>query len=308
MNHPPEVQVDDFGVWCLELDYSVVSHGGSLSAVVGHNGPGHASGWGTSLAQYLDRLLRCTSLSFRPIFIGFDTKSWSRKWSRFWAPPVDAFYSREQKLAVGLATLREVCGARALVLADYLAQNEYRWPSPIELAGKIVFYEPNLRSEDGQALGMRGTWANRQVSPKDVARAVDEGQPFHRRASKSHEGFRALRLDQYQADWTFSYGVPPNPIVVDPRAPTSTLVTDAEGKRWRSGSERSHYERVGEQGTFRFPYRTLAAAVERAEGITPLTLGKPDPRRAGHGWTVLIRDEASSIEVESTVNLEIVRG
>lgn len=49
---------------------------------------------------------------------------------------------------------------------------------------------------------------------------------------------------------------------------------------------------VHEQGTDRFPYKTLRAAVTRAQGIIdPNTHQDPERNklRSGYGWTVLMR-------------------
>ena len=151
---------------------------------------------------------------------------------------------------------------------------------------------------------MKGTWAGRFVRPLEVEYTIETGVPILPRAWACEGGTRIPRLDQYQADWTFDYGVPPNPIVVDADAPEWTRVDDAEGGRWRFAEERSHGQVVGRHGTWRFPYRTLEEAVERARGITPITNGEPDPRRAGVGWTVLLRPSAHH-EAERAVELPL---
>jgi hypothetical protein len=144
------------------------------------------------------------------------------------------------------------------------------------------------------------------VSPWQVEKAIAEGIALERNATSDAYGFRALRLDQYQADWTFEYGVPPNPIVVDPEAPEWSIVDDAEGMVWRCGSEVSHGEIVAEHGTFRFPYRSVAGALKRAKGITSATQGQSDARRAGAGWAILIRPgyyDEEPLELDFPVNL-----
>jgi hypothetical protein len=103
-----------------------------------------------------------------------------------------------------------------------------------------------------------------------------------------------FRLDQYQADWTFNYAVPPNPLVVDLRSESPRRVSDAEGDNWFCGdpfdplSERGQFQVIQQpHGTYDFPYKVVQDAVDRAKGITP---GRgPDNRRSGMGWTILIR-------------------
>lgn len=284
MNHPPEKQIDDFGAWHLELDFSIVDEGGKLAAVVGHDRPGDDTCWGYYLADFVERIRRARALEYRPVFVCLEVEKWRRSWRRPWRRPADSAFGYDEKLALGLSTFREVCGSDFVLLEDLLVERNLAWPSILDLAGKIVFHEPNKLSADGRSVGMRGTWAGRCTSAAEVERSIADG-------------FRAFRLDQYQADWTFDYGVPPNPIVVDPEAPAETVVDDSEGEQWRCGAETSHGQVVGQHGTYRFPYRTLAQAIERARGVTSATGGVRDPRRAGHGWTVLLRpghyDEAA---------------
>src|SRR5262249_55111118 len=90
------------------------------------------------------------------------------------------------------------------------------------------------------------------------------------------------------ADWTFEYGVPPNPLVVDGSAQPPWTVLDSVGDDWDcDNGDVWRGQVVHEQGTFRFPYKTVRGAVTRAEGTTPNAF--KDSRRAGYGWTVLIR-------------------
>jgi hypothetical protein len=289
MNHSPAKQIDDFGVWALELDYSLQHDEGGPVAVVGHDRGGAPSGWGYTLKDYIKQVLATKSIAYRPVFLGLEVKRWKRSVFRPWRRKEDWEFTWQEKWEAGLAVLREVRGERFVILEDWLREHDYQWPHPLDLAGKLVLYEPGKRDGSGRLVGMQGTWASHVVTAGEVERAIETGAPFERGAWPCEGGARVLRLDQYQADWTFDYGVPPNPIVVDATAPESTLVDDAEGRRWRQGAESSHGQRVGRHGTWRFPYRSLAEAVERARGATSLTGGHPDPRRAGAGWTVLLR-------------------
>jgi hypothetical protein len=242
-------------------------------------------------------MLRARALQFRPVFVYLEVKRWKRPWVRLWQAAADQRFGFREKWEVGLDALRRTCSGR-LVLLDHWILEHGRWPYPLELAGKVVLYEPNLRSPDGSLLGLKGTHAARCVTPELVESAIATGLPLERNGATCEGGARALRLNQYQADWTFAYGVPPNPLVVDPQAPHSTRVDDAQGKRWRCGCEISHGECVGEQGTYRFPFTSLEKALERARGITSATNGLSDPRRAGQGWTVLIRGSSSESVLE----------
>jgi hypothetical protein len=291
MNHPPDQQIDDFGVWSLELDFSLEPRHGAPIPVVGHDRPGHGACWANDLVDYLQIVFRARALQFRPVFICLDVKDWKRSLLQPWRAPVDSGFAVEDKWQAGLQAMRTACSDRLVILEDWLAENG-RWPLPLELAGKVVLYEPNKRSDAGEPVGLRGTHASHCVTPQLVEAAIETGKPLEKDGAACEGGARALRIDQYQADWTFAYGVPPNPLVVDAEALTTTLVHDAEGKRWRCDGDVSHGQRVAEQGTFRFPYRTLEQAVQRARGVTTATHGRPDERRAGRGWTVLLKSGA----------------
>jgi hypothetical protein len=307
MNHPPEKQIDDFGVWHLELDFSLVREKGGPVAVVGHDRPGEAACWGYYLADFVHRISAARSLAFRPVFVCLDVKAWKRCLLTPWRQPPDAGYSFDEKWQCGVAALAEASGERFLNLEAFLKQRDYVWPTMDELTGKIVLYQPNKRTQDGRLVGLSGTHADHCVERWQVERAIASGRPFERNQTLPSESYRALRLDQYQADWTFEYGVPPNPIIVDAQAAPTTRVDDAEGQRWRCGHEVSHGELVGEHGTYRFPYRSLERAIERARGITALTGSKADPRRAGYGWTVLVHGtKSSSSETSIDIPLSVI--
>lgn len=297
MNHPPDRQIDDFGVWSLELDYSLEHYRGGPTPVVGHGGPGDRSCWGHLLSEHIDLILQARALQYRPVFVYLEVKRWRRRRRRPRHEPDDRRFGFREKWEAGLDVFRRACSDR-LVLLDRWIVEHGRWPYPLELAGKVVLYEPNLRAADSGLIGLRGTHASRCVTPERVETAIETGLALERSGSFCKGGARALRLDQYQADWTFAYGVPPNPLVVDPKAATSTVVDDAQGKRWRCGGEVSHGEHVSEQGTYRFPFTSLEKAIERARGITASTHGQPDPRRAGYGWTVLLKGDDAQAHIE----------
>ena len=305
VNHPPDQQIDDFGVWSLEIDFSLERHHGSPVPVVGHDGPGHGSCWGYFLSEYIELVLQARALQFRPVFIYLESKRWKRSGRRPWRQPADNAFAFQEKWDAGIATLQRACADRLVLLDQWIFEHD-RWPYPLELAGKVVLYEPNMRSANGRLVGLRGTHAAHCVTPELVESAIRTGLPLERNGAVCEGGARALRLNQYQADWTFAYGVPPNPLVVDGGAQSSTMVDDAQGKRWRCGGEVSHGEQVSEQGTYRFPFLTLEKAVARARGITLATNGHSDPRRAGQGWTVLIKgDNAETLLEEEDIFLSL---
>ena len=300
--HSPQEQIDDFGVWSLELDFSLEFHGGGPAPVIGHNGPGDRSCWAYFLSDYVQLILQARALQYRPVFIYLEVKRWKKSWHRAWQPAADAAFRFEEKWEAALDALRRACPERLVLLDQWIVEHG-RWPFPLELAGKVVLYEPNRRLSDGTLVGLRGTHAAHRVTPELVKLAIEKGIPLERDGASCEGGARALRLDQYQADWTFAYGVPPNPIVVDPTAEALPFAAESIGKPGREGERAPGWHEVGEHGTYRFPYRSLDKALERARGITPATKGIPDPRRAGQGWTILVRGKGQSNLQELEVSL-----
>ena len=296
MNHPLNKQIDDFGVWSLELDFSVVLEKDfQFRAIVGHDGPGDATCWGYYFIDFI-RMIRpktnpadagSLALIYRPIFINFDIKTWGLT---------------DRAFTIAQQDIESVFGKQNVIaLEDFVTKNN-RYPTVPELAGKAVIYAPNSTNS------LPGTWADRCTGPAKVAHAIETGDPLEdedddarpcRRAPAPNGAkapCRVLRLDQYQADWTFEYGVPPNPLVVDWTTQPPWTVMDSEGEGWGpyQNGDVSRGQIVHEQGTFRFPYKTIVKAIRRAEGKPskegePVPNATPDPRRAGYGWTVLIR-------------------
>src|SRR5213075_2632183 len=97
-----------------------------------------------------------------------------------------------------------------------------QWPKATDLAGKVIAYAfgPGTQPVNsglvfwGTPLGM--TW-NPGVDLFNRCSSFGEVQ------SVLAHGPYILRLDQYQAEWTFQLSVaPPNPIVVDWAAPAMT--------------------------------------------------------------------------------------
>jgi len=209
------------------------------------------------------------ALKYRPVFINFDIKDWGLM-DRAWR--------------IAIQDLESVFGRdNVIVLADYLRQTGGRFPtvSDPNMAGKAIVYSPNM--------DLRGTHAGDCTSKGAVEFSIITGAPVEEGgATCGSEGCRVFRLDQYQADWTFEYGVPPNPLVVDWAAQPPWTVLDSDGDDWDcDNGDVWRGQVVHEQGTYRFPYKTLGRAVIRAQGTTPN--GVQDARRAGYGWTVLMR-------------------
>ncbi len=295
MLHSTDTQIDDFALWALELDYGVKVKNGIPVPLVGHDDEGHATCFmtgGFELVRLLRTIRNARALQYRPVFIFFDIKDW------------DEEFDRAFKLQLGIAAVNEAFDGNFIELKR-VVEDSGRFPTVPELAGKAVLYFPNET--------LRTSHADHCTSRESVENAIATGILFEEgplglpspQEPCGSEGCRVLRIDQYQADWTFDYGVPPNPIVVDGTAQPPSVVRDARGDEWecRNGDV-SHGEAVGEQGTFRFPYKTVGRGITRAEGTTPN--GVRDLKRAGFGWTVLIRpgNYAESLRIDIPLTLK----
>jgi hypothetical protein len=318
MNHPPSKQLDEFGVWSLEIDFSVIEINGMPTPVVGHDYEGHATCYGADypawpgsflLADFLRSIRNTVAFNYRPIFIYFDIKTGDGSWG------IGDYHS---KLGMGLEIARDIFTNDLLILEQYRHDHQGGYPTVLELAHKIVVFFPfpefpDHRPEipDPPAGTLVSTNSDKCTSKSVVERSIENGSPLEGGITVPG-GYHVFRLDQYQADWTFEFGVPPNPLVVDASAQPPWTVTDSEGDEWAcsiAGVGPSHDvwkgEVVHEHGTFRFPFRTFQGALARVEGTTANAV--EDVRRAGYGWTVLVRPGSYDEQVTFRTPLMLVR-
>jgi hypothetical protein len=269
---PPEVQVDAYGVWTIELDVSAEGDPANLVAKVGHDEAGdpNAHCWGgrVLLTEFLEPLRGIEALRYRPIFIYFDYHY--DQWGVNRNTPAGQAAIRDAVMKAVFDTFPD-----AVVLSDWVAEHGY--PTVPELAGKVVVYATGNDIEVVPG-GLSG-WTPSQ----DLDVESDVVEEAVAAAEAAGRGI-ALRIDRYADEWTFELGVPPNPLHVD-----------------QSSSN------AAETGTGRSPYRSLQAAVARSSGITAFTGGAADPRRAGHGWTLLVVDGQYSGPLTVDIPLTIRR-
>jgi hypothetical protein len=306
MNHPLNQQIDEFGVWAIELDFGVIRENGVPVPVVGHDGPGDAvtcygpqfPGWPRSayLTDFLSAVRNSSALRYRPVLIYFEVKE---DWG-------DHTLDYQSKLSLGIRALSQSFQGNFLVLEEYLSNHNGQYPTVTETRGKAILYFPSPEfprdNHPNDPRGtLRGTSADLCTSPRAIDNAIGTGEIC------GSAGCRVPRLDQYQGDWTFEYGVPPNPLVVDSAAPSAWTVTDSRGDDWSCPTELpgespnctlfgilatcdlSRGQIVHSQGTYRFPYRTVQGAITRARGIVPSRRSETREFRSGLGWTVLIK-------------------
>jgi hypothetical protein len=293
MGHPPAQQIDDSGVWSVELDFAVRFENSVPRAVVGHGDAGEDSCWGYYLHDYIQAIHDQTrSRAYRPVLYVFDVKDWG---------DTDVQTAR----SVGVQDLVDVYGpASVVVLTD--EELDRHLPTVPELAGKAVLL---------QTARLPRGYENSCTSLPAVRQAIDAGTGLENDClggpGGRPPGCAVIGIDQYQADWTFTYGVPPNPIVVDSVAEPPWIVTDVVPLppilQWRCDTGDSWSGSVvREQGTWRFPYRAVTVAVDRARGIVAGDM-TADRRRAGHGWTMLLAPGVYAGPITIDIPLRLVR-
>jgi hypothetical protein len=275
MHHPPNEQIDNFGVWALELDYSIVIKEGTEHAVVGHDSDDDkVTCWGRELRDFLQLINQSDSLHYRPVFIYFEKKDWGAR----------VF----NELEVLESELRQVFSEEHIFSHVNLREFEARYnrhPTVPELAGKVIpvllgahpasaFFFNDGRGPD--SINFNASSEDHCTNWGEIQRLIQAGNSV-------------FRLDQYQADWTFEYGVSPNPLIVDSTASLEQTLGISEQPLGPSDMpcDGAVSSQIHEQGTFRFPYKTVSEAIARAKGIT--STGGPDDRRTGYGSTFLIR-------------------
>jgi hypothetical protein len=274
MNHPPAVQIDDFGVWGVELDVSLARINGVPTPFIGHNGEGHGTTWSCSFESALIEIHDTMAIKFRPVFLNIDLKHW---WDDHFDPADKGFTDADRIKAIE-DMIKKIFGNNWIYVSDFYTQY-HRFPTIPELAGKLVL-----------PWGLAETWCDECTSKEAVENSITTGKRLFDKGNDCQGGCRVFRLDQYQADWTFEFGVPPNPIIVDYSAKPPWKIKDSEGSSWVcDNGDTWRDQTVGEHGTFRFPYKTLEKAIRRAEGYTSVTHSNKDERRAGYGWTMLLK-------------------
>ena len=330
MNHPPNVQIDDFGVWALELDPGVLFdiETRTWTVVVGHNSPGDGicQGWGFSLIDFLVAIRGTLAMRYRPVFIYFDIKDGfdGDEWIDLASDKCD---DHTQKYGLIIQAVEQVFPGNVVQLYEFVRERNGKYPTIPEMAGKVIIYFPMLEfsTDDPNAIcgrnpppsnplqgTLRGTLFDPPTTKGEVEAVIETGAPHNGTVGCGPEGCRVMRVDQYQADWTFDYGVPPYPLIVDSMAQPPYPAPNAVGDTWDcENGDVSHGEIVGEQGTWKFPFKTIGRAVTRAEGTTPpRQVGERirlrESTRAGVGWVVLIKPGTylESFKIDTPLTLQ----
>jgi hypothetical protein len=296
MNHPINVQIDDFGVWAIELDVGAINFDPNVrkppDVLVGENGPGDKACFVPDpyyLESYFRQIKGARSLNYRPVLVYFDIKDWTESYDN------SAGFNGIGAAVEWGVSIAESVFDHVVVLSDLVSASGYPTVRDVQPGTIIIYYpspeyapKPNRNVEDPR----RGTLQGITMGGCTSARAVED--------AINKQNSRVILLDLYQADWTFDYGVPPNPIVV---SQFSWPIIDPVGDPWDcDGGERSDERVIGQHGTFRFPYGTVGAAVDRAKAASHGF----DSRRTGYGWTVLLKpgNYPESISIDIPLRLE----
>lgn len=254
MNHSPAVQVDAFGVWVLELDFSVQTENGTPQLIVGHSGSNDQDetwanpAFGRYVRDYLLELKRTQSFEYRPLFVFFEKKN---EWGddEFDAPQV-------------WGNLLEAELVSVFSPGEIYARDEFpgTWPIVSAVAGQIVAFTDKSFSGQHELFTDADMGLTHWYNASDDCTNADEIQ------SAVAMGANLLRWDQYSGNWSFECGLaPPNPVCVDGARGGLYLGPVPVGQPWScDNGDSSGPVTVLEQGTFAFPYDRVSEAVERA--------------------------------------------
>lgn len=287
-NHPVE-QYEDFGVWAFELDFSIVEHNGNeLVAVVGHNGEGRDSWshveWGPDLEDYLRRLRDTEAFLYRPLIVYIEKKT---NWG------IDLYDSPAYWIPFVENTLTSIFNTDQIYTHEEWVNAHREWPDVTYLKTHAIICAIGISSEDIDGYGNH----NLLFSAADLPRG---GGPDCYDANdvlvwKISGNYGTIGMDLYQYDWTFQHFAAPLPLIVDRRSlNTSWVVRNDEDPYFDScpfcicwggyyscddGCSYGEFT-VHEQGTSRFPYRTLNGALNRLLS---------DPGQHA-GWTIVLEE------------------
>ncbi len=250
----PERQVDDFGVWALELDFSVLQG----VAFIGHDGLGQGPDGDAvfeyagsyRLRDYLMALHSTEAFSYRPLMTFFDYHGRS---------DVDNNWGED----LPLVDVAEILGAELTAVfpgqvfgPQRLQQAGGVLPPARDLAGWVLAWGPGGTPNHPLVFGdttspFAATYVEGCGAPRDGS-----GNPLPFRTLAGPQASRVWRLDNFTDEWTFRFGAPPNPIVVESASPDQTLVPPCDPD--------ANPLSIGREGTRLFPFSTLVDAVDAA--------------------------------------------
>jgi hypothetical protein len=316
---PPEVQIDNYGVWEIELDWNVVNDAdGNPIACVGHDKAGKGlSSWALShyhtdplptsqgdpsvsdsdlihkfsLEYYLSKIKSTRAFQYRPVFIYLDKKNYDNGWwvqwdggDKKWDEPANFFPVLEDALQNVLGSGEEslIFGPKALY--DWQAVHPNGYPSIRDIAGKVlpIINTPYLDDLDPKHSPSNG-------SDLVFHDGLCPGNPSNEINFKETGGEGTTQPSDFQ-----SYNIYRTDNYLDAWTykyvvPPNPIVVDMNAAL-----------DMPEYGTWMFPFRSVSKAIDRARALAsnyPPASGLGVyysgyayvPAYSGYGWTILIK-------------------
>src|SRR5947199_4893984 len=166
-------------------------------------------------------------MRYRPVLIYFETKR-GDDWIDL--DPLDDCDDHAQKYGAAIEIVKQVFQDNFVELYKFRQEHNDMYPTVAEMAGKVIIYYPKPDfSPDHPNATCQGR------PPFKPTLIGYDGDVCIRREDVENQiqrGVQVFRVDQYQADWTFDYGVPPNPLIVDWTAMPPWSVGDSVGDEW----------------------------------------------------------------------------
>jgi len=274
MHDPLASQLDDYGVWAVELDGGLEP--GDPTIYVGHDRPGSGLPGGgnvhTALIAYLEEIKASEAFQYRPVLVFFECKCDAEGWNCNCPDVLDKLES----------TLVDTVGYAGLFTpADYA---EHGWLTVPELARRLIVWTKGIPGGRESAIVFTpevGDTPHYPVLPNLRRNWHDDCVNQEVLDDDRAHGDQILSLDQYEEEFTWTYSVPPNPIHVGGTQAWSLVSNpDLCGASANCPACYGYNTSPGvphlvfHHGTQRFPYPTLTMATDA------LAAGK------GFGWTI----------------------
>jgi hypothetical protein len=270
INSPPPEQIDDYGVWGIELDFDIklgiltIGHDGGS----GQNETWAPDSWGITVEEYLRRVkeTRAFKEKYRPIFIRFGKKCWGDSNQSNASNNPNNWFQKLKSMLVNVFGAENIFGK-----AEQLQKG---WLNVKELGGKII---PSTSGECDPEISNYFDdiifWGEPVL--RGLLEKGDNKSPTIRNnaINSTNPNWTLISQDLHQNDWTFEGTAPPNPIYVVQNAPETYTIVNIFGDDCSDGTDRGEPFIVHQQGTFKLPYDKIGESVDKALA----------------GWTILMK-------------------
>jgi hypothetical protein len=281
INNPPPEQIDDYGVWGLELDFSVKS--GVLT--IGHDG---GSGddetwaddsWGVTVKEYLRRIKETRSFKegYRPLFIRFGKKCWGDYNQLIPSTYSQNWYQILKSILISVFGEENIYGPK-------MFKANGGWLPINKIRNKIIPWVGLEYDDCKDVLNSISPIQDDDIlfwgDPVERALVVDifghdNKFPIFWQAAINDtvHKYTLISQDLYQFDWTFEGVSPPNPIYVVSNSPDVFKIKNVYGNKCGDGTDPGDEIMIHQHGTFLLPFSTVRKSVD---------IALP-------GWTLLIK-------------------